>query len=106
DSRPCVLRCMPYRRTVKEAAVSNERSEDNRPEGNQRTPRSAIGSAEVERSRFSPAPLAGADPRPGHTPVQGEVEEMLDEALIAAEENEQAGGAISNEAPALVSAVL
>ena len=86
--------------------MSDDRFEEHRTENVRRTPRSPTGEAEVERSRFSPYPLAGDEPLRDHEIDPDEVEEMLDDALIAAEEDEQSDGEAEAEPPALVSATL
>jgi len=59
---------------------------------------------ETERSRFAPGALAGDEPLIGHQIDPDAEESMLDDALVAAEEQEAEGG--EDEAPALIPATL
>ena len=86
--------------------MKNERIDDQPTETVRRAPIAPLGRAEEERSRFSPTPLAGVEPLPGHEVDPDEVEEMLDDAFVAAEEDEQAAGSTTTEPPALVAATL
>lgn len=86
--------------------MNNRRTADRPTETVRRMPIAPLGRAEEERSRFSPSPLAGVEPLLGHEVDPDEVEQMLDDAFVAAEEDEHAAGSTTTEPPALVAATL
>lgn len=86
--------------------MSNRRTDDVPTETVRNMPIAPLGRAEEERSRFVPAPLAGVEPLPDRIVDPDEVEESIDDALIAAKEDEQTSGTAHTEAPALVAATL
>mgnify|MGYP000912732717 FL=1 len=86
--------------------MTNRRTDHLPTETVRNMPIAPLGRAEEERSRFSPAPLAGVEPLPDHVVDPDEVEESIDAALVAAEEDEQGSGTVHTEPPELVAATL
>lgn len=70
------------------------------------TERAVVRTAEAERSRFAPGPLAGIEPLVDH-PIDPDADErLLDQAIGALDATEDQDKAVTDQAPALEPATL